>query len=146
MNPGIRQELLALRNSDGMLPPRVAVQWARENPRSELHAEFEWDDKVAGELFRIDQARRLIAIHVVDSGGHREMVSLSIDRSEKSGYRMMSDVIAKEDLREILLADALAELKRVEQKYAYLTELVQVWAAAQEVEARQSKRRRKRAA
>ena len=44
-------------------------------------------------------------------------MSLSIDRKHdgSNGYRPLADVVARPDLREIMLADALAELDRVQE-------------------------------
>ena len=70
---------------------------------------------------------------------------LSIDRKAGGGYRKMSDVLKAPDLREIMLADALAELERVQLKYARVEELARVWAEAAAVEQRIGARRRRRA-
>lgn len=43
----------------GLLTPNAVVADA-EDPTSPLHDQFEWDDKVAGHLHRLDQARALI--------------------------------------------------------------------------------------
>jgi hypothetical protein len=48
---------------DGCLRPTAVVSYARPK-RSPLHDEFEWNDKVAGEQFRLQQARRLIRVTV----------------------------------------------------------------------------------
>lgn len=45
--------------NDGRITPRLVVEDARD-PESALHACFEWDDSVAGEKYRIMQARALI--------------------------------------------------------------------------------------
>src|ERR1700680_1931431 len=53
--------------SNGHLTPKAVVSEARNN-RSVLHRHFEWDDAVAAEAFRLDQARTLIrSIRVVDN-------------------------------------------------------------------------------
>jgi hypothetical protein len=52
--------------------PRRMVKWARENPKSELHSQFEWDDAKAGYRYRLQQARQLILriqVEVVDNDG-----------------------------------------------------------------------------
>jgi len=122
-------ELLKLQNADGKIVPAEAVKWARRNKRSRLHAALEWDDEIAGERYRIWQVRELIAVHITEDGASRRFVSLSIDRSE-GGYRQLDDVMARQDLKEIMLGDALAELERTQRKYDRLTELSEVWQAA----------------
>jgi len=134
----IGDELLALQNDEGKINPAEAVEWARTNVDSHLHAKLEWDDSVAGERYRIWQVRTLISVHIVDSEGARKFVSLSIDRKE-GGYRPINEVLERIDLREVMLRDALAELERVQRKYQHLQELSEVWAARDKV----SRRRRK---
>jgi hypothetical protein len=139
----LAQELLALKNDNGLINPSDAVTWARRNHNSRLHHALEWDDDVAGEKWRIAQVRQLIAINIVDAEGMRGTVSLSIDRRNdgNNGYRPMDDVIAREDLRSIMMADALAELERVQARYAKLTELQEVWEAADKVRTRKRGRK-----
>jgi hypothetical protein len=73
----------------------------------------------------------------------RGLVSLSIDRGHdgNNGYRGLDDVIAREDLRSIMMQDALAELERVQARYAKLTELQEVWEAADKVRTRKRGRK-----
>lgn len=134
----IGAELLALKNEDGIINPRAAVDWARQHTRSQLHAQLEWDDSVAGERWRLWQIRSLISVHIVDADGGRRFVSLTIDRKHdgSNGYRSMEDVVARPDLREVMLKDALAELERLQGRYKKLSELEPVWSQADKVRAR----------
>jgi hypothetical protein len=128
----IAGELLKLRDKDGKISASAAVEWARRHPKSHLHAALQWDDEIAGEAHRTWQVRSLIAIHIVDTEGARRFVSLSIDRGE-GGYRQISDVMSRADLRKVMLDDALAELERMQKKYRHLQELETVWAARDRV-------------
>lgn len=56
---GLRDELLAVRDQHGRLTPQVVVDTARD-PGHPLHSRFEWDDSVAGEAWRRQQAHELI--------------------------------------------------------------------------------------
>jgi hypothetical protein len=140
----IAAELLALRTAHGVINPVSVVQWARKNRKSRLHAQLDWDDGRAGEKYRIWQVRALIAVHVVDAGGGRRFVSLSVDRSHdgSNGYRSLDEIVGRPDLRDIMMSDALAELERVQLKYQRLSELQTVWEEADRVR----KRRRTREA
>jgi len=140
----IRDELVELQKHDGILRPESAVMWARKNPKSALHGALEWDDNAAAHQYRIWQVRQLIAVHVVNEEGVRQIVSLSIDRiNQGGGYREINSILASPPLREILLADALAELERMRLKYQGLVELAKVW---DEVHRARTRVRRKRAA
>lgn len=128
-------ELLALQNDNGLINPVDVVHWARGNAASQLHAKLEWDDAVAGERYRIWQVRALISVHIVDAQGERQFVSLSSDRPT-GGYRPVSEVVGSVELREIMVADALAEVERLQKRYDRLTELSAVWQAADKVRER----------
>lgn len=54
---------LAARN-DGRVTPKLVVDTARDK-KSPLHPYFEWDDRKAGEVYRLDQARTLIRSVVI---------------------------------------------------------------------------------
>jgi hypothetical protein len=124
----VQEELLALQQqADGLLQVESTVEWAAENPDSALHAALDWDDEHAAHSWRCHQVRRLIAIHVVDAGNVRQLVSLSIDRVGDGGYRSLGAVLASANMRGVLLADALADLDRVRRKYETLVELAGVW-------------------
>jgi hypothetical protein len=139
---GIASELLKLKNEDGIINPAKVVDWARRNTKSHLHANLEWDDGVAAARYRVWQVRALISVHITDAEGGRRFVSLSIDRKHdgSNGYRSLEDVVARPDLREIMLKDALAELERMQERYKKLTELEPVWQQAEVVRTRRGRK------
>jgi hypothetical protein len=140
----IRDELLAIKGNKELLIVDDAVQWAKDNPESMLHGRLDWDNETAGHQWRCQQIRQLIAVYVIEDEGHREMISLSIDRTHGGGYRSIDEVVPIQSLREIMLADALKDLDRLQQKYKRLEELASVWAAKETVRT-QSRRRERRA-
>ena len=129
MSAAIRDELLKIKEADpdGLLLAPKAVAWAREHPDSALHGALEWDDQKAGQEYRVHQVRQLIRLHVVSEDGAPQLVSLTFDRSGAGGYRAISDVLKSRELTEIMLADALAELERVQLKFSRVKELAAVW-------------------
>jgi hypothetical protein len=133
----IRSELLSLQHSDpqNVLHAEDAISWAAENPNSDLHAALEWNDQKAAHEHRLSQVRHLIQLHVVNDDSTPMLVSLSIDRRRGGGYRSLDEVGRVPELREVLLADALAELERVQTKYARVTELMRVWEEAERARA-----------
>lgn len=130
----IEQEIVDLTDADGFIKPHRVVAWAKDNPTSELHGKFEWDDARAAESYRLDQARRLIAIHVLSDDGTRATISLVQDRSPDGGYRHLGAVISNSDLRMMALRQAMREFRRWEARYKHLIELARVFDAAKEVE------------
>lgn len=139
----ITAELLALRTDQGVINPSEVVQWARVNTDSRLHGALTWDDETAAERYRIWQVRSLISVHIVDVDGGRKFVSLSIDRTggHSGGYRPIGEVMDDETLREVLLADAMAELERVQKRFTRLTELKAVWEEVNKAKRRRSVRK-----
>lgn len=128
----------------GILQPQVVVDSAR-NPESPLHDHFEWDETEAARQWRLLQARNLIRVVVKYerlSNGQplpcRVFVSLTPDReSDGGGYRVTSAVMSDEALRLQLLADARQEMVTFRAKYARLSELVDVFKAMEEADARE---------
>lgn len=127
----ITAELEALRTKDGLINAITAVKWARRNRRSALHAYLEWDDAVAAEKHRVDQIRNFIQVNIVDAVGFRRYVSLSIDRKPGGGYRETREVLSRQDLRAVMLDDALDDLDRLRRLYEPLRELSPVWNAVE---------------
>lgn len=137
----IQKELDMLRKRHrGLLCPAHIVEYA-ENEKTELHNCFTWDDKKAGNQYRLWQARELIRVYVKVIKGSdepvRAYVSLKIDRSRKDGgYRDFEQVMVNPRLRTAFLNQALEELERFEQKYKQLKELVPVFKAIAKVKSR----------
>jgi spore germination protein YaaH len=136
---------IAKRNG-GYLRPRDVVDAARDE-KSPLHNQFEWDDSIASEKYRQWQARALIRVQVeFESVGDGEEIafrvftSLVSDRLPAGGYRVTTNVMANPELRDELLADALAEMRRFQAKYRHLKELAEVFAAMEGVEAKVGKK------
>jgi hypothetical protein len=144
-NNAIAEELLALRDNRGRISAPAAVRWARDNPGSHLHGTLMWANDVAAERYRVWQVRALISVHIVDKDGGRRFVSLSIDREDEhgGGYRSVSEVMADEDLRDVMIKDALADLERVRVRYEKLTELAAVWVEMHKVSAKRQRSARK---
>jgi len=126
-------EQVASANRQKRLDPEEMVEWARRHPQSKLHGEFNWNDSRAAQLYRIEQARRLIQVYievvVPDRPPVRAWVSLPEDRGTSGGYRRMRDVMANAVQREHLLADAYREMELFKSRYANLDALANVFRA-----------------
>lgn len=134
----IAEELAEVRAlHDGYLRPADVVEFARD-PDTALHTQFEWDDSEAAAQYRLIQARTVIRMDVTVISSSpapiRANVSLLTDRQAGNGYRQMVDVLADEDLRRQLLAQALSELQTVKRRYEHLSALARVWDAVDAVQ------------
>jgi flagellin-specific chaperone FliS len=138
----IESELLALMNKDGLIIAETAVRWATKNRQSDLAQQLEWDNKIAGNQFRINQVRQLIVrLKVVLDVPTKRFYSLSIDRGNKKGggYRDIGDILKSKTLYEVLLQDALNDLERMQEQYEHLKELQPVWKEVAKVKKRKPK-------
>ena len=132
----LHQELEVIRvDHDGVIRASDVLDWARQNPDSALHQQFEWADTVAAEKFRLSQARSIIRLVVTvphrEAVRSRAYVSLPQDRMNTGGgYRAIRDVMSNEELRAQLLQQALNELASFRRKYADLSELSILFAQA----------------
>lgn len=126
----IGEELASLTNENsGRLTPKAVIERAR-NPKNVLHKHFEWDDAKAAHSFRLEQARELIRIVRVDEveGPVRAYYSIA-DRGV--AYRSLEEVRATPSLQEVVLKQALRDLRAFEQRYRDMKDVCEDVRAAQ---------------
>ncbi|MCK9519881.1 MAG: hypothetical protein M0R06_03290 [Sphaerochaeta sp.] len=111
---------------NGSVTAEAVVLEAR-NKRSPLHECFEWDDKKAAHLHRINQACHLIKYIVIDEEDVPELSAFVHVEIEDEGQYVTLQT-AKDDpvLREQILRKALSELLAWKKKYGELKEFMQV--------------------
>lgn len=118
------------RANDGVLRQEDVVAFARD-PSTALHSQFDWDDTEAAHQWRLQQAAQVIRMQVrvleEDAAPVRAFVSLTPDRANGGGYRMMTSVLSNDDLSRQMMLDALAELSAVRRKYRTLQRLSGIW-------------------
>lgn len=129
------ERIEALREANGQVTAEIVLDDARPK-RSLLHPAFEWDDKVAAEEFRKEQARDLIRSVVLtsevdDSPPVRAFVVVS--EFGETGYTSIGVALSEPDLRRQILQRALRELRQWESRYHELQELAKVFTAAKEI-------------
>jgi hypothetical protein len=97
-----RQALLELEDEHGRLTPELVVK-AAAAPDHPLHSEFEWNDSVAAQRFRLAQARTLIrSVRYVETVTEYQTPAPSYVRdpdaeAEKQGYRSLTHLRTDED-------------------------------------------------
>lgn len=123
-------ELQRIYERDGVIEPETVVAES-QTPSAPLHSCFEWDNEKAAHKYRITQAQNIIrAIVVVDEAKQPETRAFVNVQRE---YHPLSVVVRNPEKREILLQNALNELRWFERKYHTLQELSNVFAAIKEV-------------
>lgn len=115
--------------------PQQIVDRARDES-SELHKCFEWDNDVAAEKWRLQQAR-MVVCHLVIKEERRIVDQPEIryfhivEKSE--GYKPTEIIYKNPDEYEKLLANAVGELRAIELKYKSLSELELVFEAIHQI-------------
>lgn len=120
--------------SDGHLTPQAAVAAARD-PRHTLHPHFEWDDEVAADAYRLDQARHLIRLIRV-SDDNRDVdppAFLSVNQGKAGvSYRTIGDVLNSVTLQDAVLKAAERDLLAFETRYQRLGDICTIVREARE--------------
>lgn len=135
-NPQVIGEALeAIRSAGGGdLKPKAVVDAARRKSHP-LHKHFEWEDAVAAEAYRLDQARALIrVVRVVDEetaeGNTRAFISINENR--RVAYRSAEQVKTSADLQLAVLKQAQRDLEAFERRYRELKDICAIVQQARE--------------
>ena len=138
----LASEIKAIRDKHGKLTPKLVLDTAR-NPKHPLHSQFEWDDEVAGEKFRLAQARELIQsvrLRFVDAAGEtksaRRYYAIRAADADEFDYDDVEEVMQDRFRRKLLLNEMQRRIDELVQQYGVLEEF---WTTLQGV-ARKRKR------
>lgn len=114
---------------ENSITPKELLEKAKDE-NSELHKCFEWDNNVAAEKYRLQQARAIIINLVyVQKDKEEQPVRCFQITTEKSVYQPTRQFLVQENEYQSLLARAKAELESFKKRYATLTELETVFEA-----------------
>lgn len=119
----LREQLQAIYERKGELTPVLVVAAARD-PKHPLHDRFEWDDAVAGEAWRREQAHELIqSVRIVykpadEDGPEKSVRAFHAVRSEKGHvYEPAEKVVNDAFLAKLLMADMQREWMALKRRY-----------------------------
>ena len=133
----------------GNLTPKAVVDAAR-NSRHPLHKHFEWDDALAAEAFRLEQARTIIRIiHVEDAKTETGTAAAFYSIADKGGvaYRTHDEVKNSAALQIIIMQQATRDLEAWERRYREITDVCEmVRGARMKLQEKQSKIETRKAA
>ncbi len=132
---------------NGGVTPRVVVEVSRPED-APLHPIFEWDDATAGELYREDQARRVIrSVRVIETDRQGQdkppaiaYVSVRSPDADGSSYQPTARVMSDADLRRQAIADALAGLAGWQRRYEHIHGLRDLVAKVERIRLREERR------
>ncbi len=124
-----------MEQSHGEITPKIVLDSARSED-SLLHPCFEWNDGVAAEKYRENQARFLIRNLVVkveqdDSPPQavRAYVNVVTDTEKAGSFIAVKTAMDDSEMRAQVLKNALRELQAFQEKYKNLSELAGVFSA-----------------
>lgn len=119
-------ELTAIRDEHGQLTPALVVDAAR-NPEHPLHTRFEWDDTLAAEQWRLEQAGQLLRIVKLppEEGRPRDLrafVAIKGKDSHRSDYVPTEVALSDPLSRAIVLRAMKREWQTFRRRYDHMAE------------------------
>lgn len=127
----------------------VAVVDAARDPASPLNPHFEWDDSVAAEKFRLDQAREIVrCVRVADIEANGEPARAFVSISDHgTSYRTIQEIKGNAALQTKMLEAAERDLEAFQARYRSLRDVCAIVETAKEaVRARRGKNNETRVA
>lgn len=113
------------------ITPQQIVDYARDE-NTELHKCFTWDDTIAAQNWRKQEARRILQclVYVDDIKEENEPTKLRVfyKTDNSVGYKPTKFIVQNKSEYEVLLERACAELQIFKQKYSMLSELENIMA------------------
>ena len=129
----VGKEFERIEKENGEVTNKAIVDAARSE-ENVMHDLFEWNDKIAGEKYRLQQATNIIAALVVeaDNNGYDKRAFVNITDNPHAvrntpRYINYETAMSDEDMRKVLLKNALQELVIFKSKYKALKELSKVF-------------------
>lgn len=124
-------------NENSTLLPEEVIEWAKNNPQSEIYKGIDWNDTEAANKWRLHQCRQIIynirvIPHRVDStdieseeNKYKQVVQITpfqhLDGTP--GYQSIVEIVNDEDKYNQLKSQALKDLETWRTKYVMITEL-----------------------
>jgi hypothetical protein len=120
--------------NQGRLDPEAAVRSARTRNHP-LHPFLTWDDKIAGQKWRIEEMRSIIrSVMLVtendDGKQERRRGWLSVDDRDGVSYRGVEEVLSSNSLQAAVMRRALRDLQAWEDRYRELDDICEMVRAA----------------
>ena len=129
----VGEQLKRIEEKNGGRIEAKAVVKAARNARSPLHPLFEWDDAVAAELHRVEQARhiiRAVIVHEAVPQTHEPVRAfVNVIEAQGRGYTSVLRAFSDIDLRKQVLDEALQKADAWRRRYSDFEELADIFAA-----------------
>lgn len=134
----LRAVLMDIKTRRGVLTSQTVVDEARA-PDAPLHDRFEWDDAIAGEAYRRNQAAELMRSAQVEyispaSGERKKVRAFHSVRlagvTGGEGYAPIEELLGDPLAKQILLRQCQREIADLKAKYNHLSEFAELMQAA----------------
>jgi hypothetical protein len=127
----LRTRLQEIYDLHGRLSPALVVEAAR-NPEDPLHSRLEWDDTVAAEKYRLEQAHELIRSVKISyrdaQGDFKEVRAFHAFRASTGGHHYVPVEKVAQDpmLSKILLGEMERDWRNLRKRWEGYTEFQQM--------------------
>jgi len=123
----VANELKAIERENGILEPEAVVKAAKIKS-SPLHEFFIWDDTIAAQEYRLEQARGLIRAVIVEVKVENKSYKVRAyynvtDETEPRAYRAVSEITANQAHLDRVVERAWTELEAWQARYDNLAAL-----------------------
>lgn len=138
--------MIIANNNNSEVPNQEVVDYARNNPNSELHKAFNWNDAEAAEAFRRHTAKNLKnslytfelenpQVSMLNNNKGQTEIPLFLNPGSDTvkNHVPTQIVMSKADLHKAMFEKALQELQGFQKRYSFLTELSAVFQAIAQV-------------
>ena len=136
VSAAVAAEVMDKLAAEERLNPTELVEESRPED-APLHSEFEWDDSIAAEKWRKEQAGALIrhlVVRVEANNTEYPTRQYFMVQQEANTYEPIHVILKDEDKTAMLLDQAKRELQAFKAKYAGLKELAKVFEAIDTIE------------
>ena len=130
--PEVAAEVCQRLEQEGRLTAQELVNESRAED-APLHPEFEWRDEVAAERYREEQARSVIRSIEIVSEEHEPVRAFVHLECAKPQYTAIHSVVMSSDSTELMLKNAVAEIKAFQRKYGALKEFAGLFQKIDEI-------------
>ncbi len=117
--------LQAIRDEHGSLTPALVVDAARD-PEHPLHSRFEWDDTIAAEKWRIEQASQLLRVTFRPDPKRptdlRAFVAVRGENAPTSDYLPTAEALGNPFTRELVLRSMKRDWQTFKRRYDHMAE------------------------
>lgn len=121
-----------LERKNGNITPKLVVDNSRSE-KSVLHKCFEWNDNLAAEKYRENQAgfilRNLVTVAVNKQEQSEIRAFVSVFKDDNNCFVSVNTAMSDQTMREQVLQKALAEMISFKKKYSQIKELAVVFEA-----------------